>query len=123
MSGFLASFLDKEVRNMAFKEEPFQITWDNLGNLEGKRTVLVAGRFREEKSREEIEKWVKDHGALSVLVMVAVGGKGDYSLFPEWGKISFCPGKTMRLDKFLKSSSLIKRRPLAQAACKGGGFW
>ncbi|NLY05121.1 RNA-binding S4 domain-containing protein [Candidatus Sordicultor fermentans] len=26
----------------------------------------------------------------------------------------------MRLDKFLKSSSLIKRRPLAQAACKGG---
>lgn len=26
----------------------------------------------------------------------------------------------MRLDKFLKVSSLIKRRPLAQAACKGG---
>ncbi|HOQ67684.1 MAG TPA: RNA-binding S4 domain-containing protein [Candidatus Atribacteria bacterium] len=26
----------------------------------------------------------------------------------------------MRLDKFLKSSSLIKRRSLAQAACKGG---
>ena len=26
----------------------------------------------------------------------------------------------MRLDKFLKSSSLIKRRPLAQAACNGG---
>lgn len=91
LSGFLASFLDKEVRNMAFKEEPFQITWDNLGNLEGKRTVLVAGRFREEKSREEIEKWVKDHGVLSVLVMVAVGGKGDYSLFPEWGENILLP--------------------------------
>ena len=26
----------------------------------------------------------------------------------------------MRLDKFLKVSSLIKRRPLAQAACKSG---
>ncbi|MDI3543008.1 MAG: hypothetical protein PWP57_611 [Candidatus Atribacteria bacterium] len=26
----------------------------------------------------------------------------------------------MRLDKFLKVSSLIKRRPLAQAACKNG---
>jgi len=26
----------------------------------------------------------------------------------------------VRLDKFLKVSSLIKRRPLAQAACKSG---
>ena len=51
----------------------------------------MAGRFREEKSREEIEKWVKDHGALSVLVMVAVGGKGDYSLFPEWGENILLP--------------------------------
>jgi len=84
LSGFLTSFWNKEVRNMAFQEEPFQIIWDNLGNLEGKRAVLVARRFGEEKSREKLEEWVKECGALSVLVMVAVGGGGDYSLFPEW---------------------------------------
>ncbi|HXL02329.1 MAG TPA: hypothetical protein PK016_04325 [Candidatus Atribacteria bacterium] len=91
LSGFLTAFLNKEVRNVALEEKPFQIIWDNLGNLEGKRAVLVAGRFREGKSREELEKWVKEHGALSVLVMVAVGGRGDYSLFPEWGEEVLLP--------------------------------
>lgn len=91
LSGFLTAFLNKEVRNVALEEKPFQIIWDNLGNLESKRAVLVAGRFREGKSREELEKWVKEHGALSVLVMVAVGGRGDYSLFPEWGEEVLLP--------------------------------
>ncbi|MDI3543009.1 MAG: hypothetical protein PWP57_612 [Candidatus Atribacteria bacterium] len=91
LSGFLNSFLDKEVRNVAVEEKPFRVIWDNLGNLEGKRAVLVVGRFQEGESREELEKLVKGHGALSVLVMVVAGGKGDYSLFPERGEEVLLP--------------------------------
>ena len=91
LSGFLSSFLDKEVRNVAIEEKPFQVIWDNLGKLEGKRAVLVVGRLREETSKEELEKLVKERGALSVLLMVVAGGKGDYSLFPEWGEEVLLP--------------------------------
>lgn len=91
LSGFLTVFWNKEVRSMAFQEEPFRIIWDNSGNLEGKRAVLVTGRFREEKSREKLEEWAKERGVLSVLVMVAVGGRGDYSLFPEWEESILLP--------------------------------
>ena len=91
LSGFLSSFLDKEVRNVAIEEKPFQVIWDNLGSLEGKRAVLVVGRLREETSKEELEKLVKERGALSVLLMVGAGGKGDYSLFPEWGEEVLLP--------------------------------
>jgi|YNPBryulayer2012_1023412.scaffolds.fasta_scaffold18757_3 hypothetical protein len=83
LGGLVNRILQKEVRTMGVREEPWEILWEGIGNLQGKRVAMVSGRFLRESTQEKIEAFLKDRGALSVLKMVILGRKGDYSCFPE----------------------------------------
>lgn len=83
LASVLSGILEKEVRALGISEEPLQVLWESIGDLTGKRVVVVVRSFGSEKEREFLEEFLKARGALSVLAMVMVGRGGDYSCFPE----------------------------------------
>ncbi|MGQ9748156.1 MAG: hypothetical protein ACUVQZ_10455 [Candidatus Caldatribacteriaceae bacterium] len=91
LGGLIHGVLPKEVRVMIIKEEPWEIVWESVGDLRGKRVVILAGRISLESVWEKIEGFLKERGALSVLKMVILGRKGDYSCFPEKNEVVLLP--------------------------------
>ncbi|MGC8777669.1 MAG: hypothetical protein ACP5Q4_03240 [Candidatus Caldatribacteriaceae bacterium] len=83
LSGLVNRAVQKEVRAMGIREDPWEILWEGVGDLRGKRVVILSGRFLVMSTQEKIESFLKGRGALSVLRMVILGRKGDYSCFPE----------------------------------------
>ncbi len=83
LGSVLSGILEKEMRTLSVALEPGDVLWENVGDLSGKRVVAVARSFASSQEREFVEIFLKEKGALSVLVMVMVGRGGDYSCFPE----------------------------------------
>lgn len=91
LSGLVNRVLQKEVRTMSVQEEPWQVLWEVVGDLKERRVAMVAGRFLLASTQEKIESFLKERGALSILKMVILGRKGDYSCFPEKGEETLLP--------------------------------
>ncbi|MCX7667842.1 MAG: hypothetical protein N2Z84_02805 [Atribacterota bacterium] len=91
LSGLVNRVLQKEVRTMNIQEEPWQVLWERIGDLKDKRVAMVTGRFLLASTQERIELFLKERGALSILKMVILGRKGDYSCFPEKGEETLLP--------------------------------
>ncbi|MEN3185102.1 MAG: hypothetical protein ABDK94_01485 [Atribacterota bacterium] len=91
LSGLVNRVLQKEVRTMGIQEEPWQVLWEAVGDLKDRRVVMVAGRFLLASTQEKIESFLKERGALSILKMVILGRKGDYSCFPEKSEETLLP--------------------------------
>jgi len=84
LAGLLNTIWPCEVRPVAVQEDPWQILWERIGEVAGKR-VVVLGRHFDDRLRERVELFLKERQALSVVKMVIVGRESDYSCFPEKG--------------------------------------
>lgn len=83
LGSVLSGIIEREMRTLGIAPESKKICWENVGDLSGKRVVTIVRSFGSPEEREFLERFLKEKGALSVLVMVMVGRGGDYSCFPE----------------------------------------
>ncbi|BER93387.1 hypothetical protein QBE54_11320 [Thermatribacter velox] len=83
IAGILNQFLNRELRTLDFDESKQEVRWEAVGNLPGKRVLLISAYPIPEQLLHHIENFLKERGALSIVYLVGVGSGGDYSCFPE----------------------------------------
>lgn len=83
IAGILNQFLNRELRNLDFEETKQKISWESVGDLKGKRILLISAYPIPEKLLHQIENLLKERGALSIAYLTGIGSGGDYSCFPE----------------------------------------
>jgi len=93
LCGILDSFLPREVRtlSMSFEGDEMKIDWDNSGDLQGKRVLVVTDRFPDETNLTFLESFLKKKHVLSSVKLVMLGKGVEYSCFPELPEDSSLP--------------------------------
>ncbi|MDK2897421.1 MAG: hypothetical protein PWP04_1541 [Candidatus Atribacteria bacterium] len=91
LSGIIGYHLPQEVRSLAVQPSSLEILWENLGNIRGKRALLVTDRFFNPEGKKLAEAFLEERGVLSVVTLVVLGREGDFSCFPELPKETLLP--------------------------------